>query len=222
MEQTKSRKKKGTALVAAPAAPTPSPRALDVKLEKGATMPEVLGKLLVDPSLNAVSAMQSYQGFLGEDLSMMSTIDEVKRITERIKGGDLSDLEGMLVSQALSLQTIYTSLARRAQSQTVQRNLEAFLGLAFKAQGQSRSTIQTLVELKFPRQVSFVRQANITTGNQQVNNGVPAPAAEPSKPQNKLLEATDGKWLDTGAASSPGAAYSELEAVDQGNRSAQH
>lgn len=203
-------------------APAPSPRALDVRLEDGKTMPEVLGSLLVDPALNSVSTMQSYQGFLGEEVSMMSTIDAVKQITERIKGGDLSDLEGMLVSQALSLQTIYTSLARRAQVQPIQRNLEAFLSLAFKAQAQSRSTIQTLVELKFPRQVSFVRQANITTGNQQVNNGVPAPAAEPSTPQNKLLEATDGKWLDAGAASAPGTAYSELEALDRGDRPAQH
>lgn len=200
-----------------------SPKTLQVQVKASETVPEAMGRLLVDPAVNAASTMQAYQGaVLGDDISLMTTIEGVRQITERLKSGDMSDVEGLLISQALSLQTIYTSLARRAQDQTLQRNLEAFLGLALKAQAQSRSTLQALVELKFPRQVSFVRQANITTGNQQVNNSAPAPAAEPSNPQNKLLEATDGEWLDTGASSAPGRAYSELEAVDQGNRAAQH
>ncbi len=42
--------------------------------------------------------------------------------------------------------------------------------LALKAQNQTRTTLQTLAELKAPKQIAFVRQANI--GNQvQVNNG---------------------------------------------------
>jgi hypothetical protein len=44
------------------------------------------------------------------------------------------------------------------------------MGMALKAQAQSRATIQALVELKFPRQATFVRQANIANGPQQVNN----------------------------------------------------
>lgn len=40
--------------------------------------------------------------------------------------------------------------ANDAWLQTSQRNLEAFLGLAMKAQAQSRATIATLVDLKFP------------------------------------------------------------------------
>lgn len=59
------------------------------------------------------------------------------------------------------------------QEQQYQRNLEAFLGLALKAQAQSRATILTLVDLKYPRQVAFVKQANIANGAQQMNNGAP-------------------------------------------------
>jgi hypothetical protein len=43
--------------------------------------------------------------------------------------------------------------------------------LAFKAQSQSRAAIETLAEIKNPRQVTFFKQANIAGGNQQVNNG---------------------------------------------------
>ena len=39
-----------------------------------------------------------------------------------------------------------------------------------RAQGQCRATLQTLGELKNPRQVAFVKQANIANGYQQVNN----------------------------------------------------
>jgi hypothetical protein len=45
----------------------------------------------------------------------------------------------MLVSQATALQTIFTSLARRAAVQEQLRHYEAFLGLALKAQAQKPS-----------------------------------------------------------------------------------
>jgi hypothetical protein len=44
---------------------------------------------------------------------------------------------------------------------------------AADVQGTDRSpaTIETLAELKNPRQVAFVNQANLAGGHQQVNNG---------------------------------------------------
>ena len=63
----------------------------------------------------------------------------------------------MLISQATALQTIFTSLARRAQMQEYQKNLESFLELALEAQAQSRATISALVDLKYPRQATFVK-----------------------------------------------------------------
>lgn len=201
------------------AKPPTSPRALDIKVGNGKTEADVLGEMVVDPSINAASTIQAYQGaFLGTDLSMMSTIGEIRGITERIKGGDLSDLEGMLVSQALSLQTMFTSLSRRAQEQSQQRHFEGCLGLALKAQAQSRSTIQALIELKFPRQVAFVKQTNIANGHQQVNNGVPAPAQEIETPQSKILEPSNGEWMDTRAPCAAGRIDPHVETVGQGHR----
>ena len=43
--------------------------------------------------------------------------------------------------------------------------------MALKAQAQIRATNSALVDLKYPRQATFVKQANIAHGPQQVNNG---------------------------------------------------
>ena len=145
-----------------------------------------------------------------------------------MKGGDLHALEAMLISQATALQTIFTSLARRAQEQDYQKNLGAFLGLALKAQAQSRATISALVDLKYPRQAMFVKQANIANGPQQVNNGTAAGTypeqyaqarthAGKSEPeQNKLLEANHeqpSKRMDTRAAQTAERSYQAVETV---------
>lgn len=149
------------------------PKILQLVQNPEETMAQTVGRVASDPAVNAGSVMQSFGNHLGEDVSLMSMIDAIQGTTRRVKAGDLTDLEAMLVSQAIALQTIFTNYARRAQTQQYQRNLEAFLGLALKAQAQSRTTLTALVDLKYPRQVAFVKQANISNGPQQVNNGLP-------------------------------------------------
>jgi hypothetical protein len=46
--------------------------------------------------------------------------------------------------------------------------------LALKAAAGSRQAIVALAELRMPKSVLFAKQANVTTGPQQVNNGVQA------------------------------------------------
>ncbi|MEJ8855813.1 hypothetical protein WKW79_14615 [Variovorax robiniae] len=212
----------------APAAAA-DPKTLQIVTNPEETMAQSLGRASIKPAVNAAVAMQPYQGFLGEDVNLMATIEAIRSSTDRIKGGDLSDLEAMLTGQAVALQTIFTSLARRAQAQTYQRNLEAFLGLALKAQAQSRATISALVDLKYPRQVAFVKQANISNGPQQVNNGATAAVFDQSAqarahgresqlPEIKELEVSDGQWLDTGTKGTTGRTDPHLEAVGKGDR----
>ena len=95
--------------------------------------------------------------------------------------------------------------------------LQSYMRLALKAQNQARATLQTLTELKIPKQVAFVKQANI--GNQvQVNNGIqekPARTRKNKKAQNELLEVKHGERLDTratGAASGADPAMATLGA----------
>ena len=134
-------------------------------------------------------------------------------------------MEAMLIGQATALQTIFTSLARRAANQEHLRQYETFLGLALKAQSQSRATLSALVDLKYPRQATFVKQANITKGPQQVNNGA-APtgaishAEEFKTEQNKLLEGKSHErtCLDSGTTPAAKRRHQAVEAVGKVHR----
>lgn len=103
--------------------------------------------------------------------------------------------------------------------QTQQRNLEAFLGLALKAQSQSRATIAALVELKYPRQLAFVKQANISHGHQQINNGSRAQEFQSRKSKLNVLENDNGgKTMDKGAAATAGGndpAHQTMDIIDR-------
>ena len=128
-----------------------------------------------------------------------------------IQNGDMQAIEAMLIGQAQALQTMFVSLGRQAASKTSLPQYTAFMNLALKAQSQSRATIQALIELKYPKQATFVKQANISNGHQQVNYATSthapahAHAKENQHSQNKLLEAQHNEWLDDGKTATPSA-----------------
>ena len=114
--------------------------------------PDDKARLALMPSLNGAAVIHAYQGgVMGKDVDVNLMVDHLRTTFTEVKEGDLHTMEAMLISQATALQTIFTSLARRAQEQEYQKNLESFLGLALKAQAQSRATISALVDLKYPR-----------------------------------------------------------------------
>lgn len=204
--------------------PTPDPRALPLVSKPGQTTEQVLSRAALNASISGAMVIQGFQGnLMGNEIHLGELVKGLEETCKRVNDGDLSTLESMLVGQATALQTIFTSLTRRAQVQESQRNLEAFLGLALKAQAQSRATISALVDLKYPKQATFVKQANIAHGPQQVNNGT-APAiahAEENQPeQNKLLEdkAHECTYLDIGATPAAERSYQTVETVDKIHR----
>ncbi len=172
--------------------------------EASTSSPENKARAALLASVNSAIVIDTYQGnIMGSDPDLLTLVDGLNDTFKEVKSGDLSEMEAMLISQATALQTIFTSLARKAHSQTYQKHYEAFLGLALKAQAQSRATITALVDLKYPRQATYVKQANIAHGAQQVNNGATdtkvrdnqslTHAIENQNTQNKLLEANDGQ-----------------------------
>ena len=178
-------------------------------------------KMALRPSLNAAAAIVEYSKPLGEQ----NVVDVMEQLSNDVRGvwnGDLKRAEAMLYGQAHALQSIFMNFSRRALSQDYQKNLESFLRMALKAQNQCRMTLETLATIKNPP-VVFARQANISNGPQQVNNGgsapvradahVPAPAGNRTIEQTELLEASFGQRLDTGAAGAAGGADPHLETV---------
>jgi hypothetical protein len=116
---------------------------------------------------------------------------------------------------------MFVELARRAGLNMGEHlnAAEIYLRAALKAQAQSRATIEALAEIKSPRAVAFVKQANIAAGPQQVNNGAPAShahAGEIPKSANELLEdATHEQQqrMVPGAQAAPARGDTTLEAV---------
>ena len=186
-------------------------------------------EIVTSPTLQNAVGVFSWGGFAGEpDLGEL--IKDMRECVTKVQAGDMRSVEAMLYGQAMTLQTIFTSLARKAQAQEYLKQFQVNLSLALKAQAQCRSTLEALAEIKNPRPVSFVKQANIANGPQQVNNGMPASSAqyaqahahagENASLQNELLEHQHGNYLDTGAQGTAGGADPHLEAVEAGQRAA--
>ncbi len=139
-----------------------------------------------------------------------------------IQDGDMKPIEAMLIGQAQALQTMFVSLGRQATSKTQLNQYTAFMILALKAQAQSRATIQALVELKYPKQATFVKQANIANGHQQINNNqnasdintpVRAPAQAIENQPNELLSEMNNATLDSSRTATTSATDKAMAAV---------
>lgn len=185
------------------------------KAEEAIKPPDITkAERIKDPAVLGAVVVNTYNRINkgnGQAPDLKETMQAIMADIAKVNRGDLSDIEAMLTGQAVMLQGMFAEMALRAAEQTQLKHYQAFFNMAMKAQAQSRSTIQALVELKYPRQVVITKQANISNGHQQVNNGefqdqyacVRGRAREIPIESNELLEAgndTTGERLDTRAA----------------------
>lgn len=105
------------------------------------------------------------KAMFGNDLNLMAYITQPRQQAEKVKVGDMSAVETMLVARASTLDMIFNRLASQAASSEYLSQMEAHLRPALKAQAQCRATLEALTEIKNPRPVAFVRQANIAPSN---------------------------------------------------------
>ena len=172
-----------------------------------------------DPVASAAATVLLFsKGTFGSS-GITETFEGIRDMVEAVRKGDLAGPEAMLVTQADSLSAIFTELARRSALNMGEyiNASERYMRLALKAQAQCRATIETLAALKNPP-VVIARQANISNGPQQVNNG-PAPRADESLNQpNELLEHHVEPRMDLGAAAAPGRSNPRLVAVEAVHR----
>ena len=184
-----------------------------------------IAEFALDPTLRNAHAAKTFASGSIEGVEVGECHKVLMGMVARAKGGDLSELEANLAAQAVTLDAMFTELTRRAAMNmgTHLGVTETYLRLAMKAQAQCRTTVETLAEIKNPRAVAFVRQANIAHGHQQVNNGDASSSgstrgragARKNKTQrNKLLEGgADGERMDPGTTGAAVATYSGLAAM---------
>jgi hypothetical protein len=154
------------------------------------------------------------------DLSLEAAISVMREQADAVRAGDMSRVEAILITQAHALNAMFTNLAERAQNQEGLAQIQCLMGLALRSQAQCRATLEALAEIKNPRPVAFVKQANIANGPQQVNNGESSRASEKAIQSNELLGVDNGERLDTGTAGAASGANSPMEALGAVNGAA--
>jgi hypothetical protein len=181
-----------------------------------------LAEALLRPNVNAAMTVQHFKSHVHSDgLSLNHLVNVLAAQSEAVNAGRLQRCEAMLASQAHTLDAIFNDLAIRSACNLGNYNqtAEMYMRLALKAQSQCRATIEAIAEMKNPKPIAFVKQANIAHGPQQVNNSenqslrAGARVRENEIPRNKLLEAENGARMDTRTQGEAINAHSRMEAV---------
>lgn len=133
---------------------------------------------------------------MGQHIDAPTMLETLRAQATAVNRGDMSQAEAMLMNQATALQSLFARLAERGMGCNHAPAFEANMRMALRAQSQCRTTLETLAEIKNPRPVAFVKQANIANGPQQVNNGIPS-------------QAILGETMHQAPAMEPGAAFCE-------------
>ena len=179
---------------------------------KTETPSQTLARTIMTPECLSASVLTVCQRV--DQANINDLVGELKKQSAAINADDLSRAEDMLTAQAHTLDGLFARLTSDALNASELDKLERYMKLAFKAQHQARAALQTLVELKAPKHLAFVQQANI--GNQvQVNNeaGRRARVRKNEKAPNELMEENNGERLDARTAGKAGGANQAMAPV---------
>lgn len=192
---------------------------LTAELKPNETTSEAMARVTTTPECLSASVLTLCQNIDRAQITEM--VGELERQTAAVHNDDMGRAESMLIAQAHTLDGLFARLASNALTAERLEIFERYMRLALKAQSQARTTLQTLAELKVPKQIAFVKQANI--GNQlQVNNGsntrARAHAGKNRNEPNELMEAQHGERMDTRATRSAGEDDTAMAALEEQHR----
>jgi hypothetical protein len=188
-----------------------------IPLEQGESQHENgkrYGGMLTAPEVAAYRVIGGAQPkHLADGIDVPGLLATLRDQATAVSSGDLSRVEAMLTNQSASLQALFVAMVERSLRQEFVAYVEPYMRLALKAQSQCRATLQTLAEIRNPP-VIYARQANVTSGPQQINNGVAPPRArENVMPPTQLSRGANALHPDSRASSDAGRDDSQLEAV---------
>ncbi len=175
-----------------------------------------IARALMQPSVQAAATIQRFEE---SETDLAYFTEELAAQVEAVNGGDLKRAEAILITQAHTLNELFNSLARRAANQEYLKQYETYFRLALKAQSQCRATLETLSAIKNPP-IVYARQANVTTGPQQINNGtaVPTRAREIETEQTQLSGGSHELLPDTRASGEASRTNQAMEALGEIDR----
>jgi len=146
---------------------------LKVHTKEGDNVPLATAAAILAPAFrHAVTASQIHKPQFGcteGSPGYGDYADAIGKVGEAAMKGDIAFASELLAAQALSLDNIFTEMARR-----MALNMGDYLGatetyarIAMKAQAQSRATLEALAKLHQPREQT-VRHVHVNEGGQAV------------------------------------------------------
>ena len=100
-----------------------------------------------------------------EPLTPAALARTVQESREMIARGDYSEVEEQLIRQAVVLENMFQIYFEKTINTEYHESQRIFGQLALKAQSQCRKTLQALLEVSAPKQLTFIKQQN----NAQIN-----------------------------------------------------
>lgn len=195
----------------------------------GETDDEASARTLLRPTVLAANSITR----MGDDglFDVNALIKELEKQTTALASNDMARAEITLLAQAHTLDALFNKLLTAGFQKTDLNQFDSLLRIALRAQSQCRTTLEALAEIKNPKAIAFVKQANIAN-NQQVNNGAPSPvdqsafsdqyahahAGKKENRPNKLLKELTHETVDSRGAAAAGATNPPLETVGAINR----
>ena len=134
------------------------------------------GRVMADLTLLPFTRHAAVLGSIGSKLydgagrpPIMETTKALTEQADKAAQGDTTLSSHLLASQALTLDTLFTEMVRRADSNMGKHPdaMERYMRLALKAQANCRTTLETLAKLHQPREQT-VRHVHVNEGGQAV------------------------------------------------------
>ena len=153
--------------------------------------------IITDAKSHSAQAISSIFN-LKEDRKLQQLNFELELRVEKLKSGNCEDIEELLLTQAYTLDCLFTQLTikgvKALSIPEIVSNMpnlpKSLLNLALKAQNQSRSTLQTINEIKNPkRTTTFVKNYVDKQLNQlSINNKEPQQSVELGESSNAKMD----------------------------------
>lgn len=205
---------------------------LPVAAKPGTTREQLIATIAAKGTLATAATVRTYSQPIAGEADILQLVTDLQGAVKASQAGDTGIADAYLIPQANALSAIFNECMRRAYLNMGGNPdaMERYMRLGLKAQSQCRSSLESLSKIKNPPNVSFVKQANIANGPQQVNNGV-EPATSPAQDSARtsasgsapieLLEDSNGQWVDTRAPSEARSGDPQVAAVGSVDRAAQ-
>jgi hypothetical protein len=179
---------------------------------------DIAARHLVATPYQAARSIAAWDTFADE----RAVYDQLVTITGEAAAGSLRRSEELLMAQAVTLDLLFNSLARRARSNLDQapEYAETVLRLALRAQSQSRATLESLGALLQPSTTAFIRQGDHATAQVLIGRPPVTGARSESPPTEQSGDQRHELLPDARASTAAGRANPALAPVGALDRSA--